>query len=82
MAVVTFYGPLSDIMGRTRIVDIGAKAVSIRSILARLEEEEPALRETLARLRVSIAMNNQMTSPDAMATETDDIAILPPFSGG
>jgi len=82
MAVVTFYGPLSDIMGRTRIVNIGAGGASIRSILARLEEDEPALRDALERMRVRCAKNDVMTSPDALVAEADEVAILPPFSGG
>ncbi|MEK7265092.1 MAG: MoaD/ThiS family protein [Pseudomonadota bacterium] len=82
MATLTFYGPLSDIMGRKRVVEIGPHPVSIRSLVARLEDEAPELRAALSRMRVNYARNNAMVSPEEMASEGDDIALLPPFSGG
>ena len=82
MVTLTFYGPLSDIMGRKRIVDIGAGPVSIRSLVARLEEDDPEFRAALLRMRVNYARNNVMASADEIAADGDDIALLPPFSGG
>lgn len=82
MATLTFYGPLSDVMGRVRAVDIGAGPVSLRALVARLEAETPELRDALSRTRVSYAVNNVMASPDATVGDGDDIALLPPFSGG
>ncbi len=82
MATLTFYGPLSDIMGRKRAVEIGTEAVSIRGLIGRLEEDNPELRAALSRMRVNYARNNVMTSLEDMVSEDDDIALLPPFSGG
>lgn len=82
MAVMTFYGPLSDIMGRKRVIDIGAGPVSIGALVARLEENDPDFRDALLRMRVRYAKNNAMASADELVSDGDEIALLPPFSGG
>lgn len=82
MAVMTFYGPLSDVMGRKRVIDIGAVPISIGALVARLEESDPDFRAALLRMRVRYARNNLMASADEMVSDSDEIAFLPPFSGG
>ncbi len=82
MATVTFYGPLSDIMGRKRAVEIGAGGMSIRGLIEWLEAGEPEFRTALARMRVKFARNDEIASPEDMVSDGDDIAVLPPFSGG
>lgn len=82
MATVTFYGPLSDIMGRTRAVEIGAGQISLRSLVDRLAKDHPELGVALERMRVTYARNNVIASPDDFVEDGDDIALLPPFSGG
>lgn len=82
MATVTFYGPLSDIMGRKRAVEIGAGGVSIRGLIERLEAGEPELQAALARMRVKFTRNDEMVSLEDWVSDGDDVAVLPPFSGG
>lgn len=82
MATITFYGPLSDIMGRKRSVEIDAGGASIRGLIETLEQEEPEFRAALSRMRIKFARNDEIASPDDEVFDDDDIAILPPFSGG
>lgn len=82
MATITFYGPLSDIMGRKRSVEIGAGGVSIHGLIETLEQGEPEFRAALARMRVKFARNDVIASPEEKVFDGDDIAVLPPFSGG
>lgn len=82
MATVTFYGPLSDIMGRKRALEIGAGGVSVAGLIETLGTDEPELRSALVRMRVKFARNDKIVSPDETVFDGDDIAVLPPFSGG
>lgn len=82
MATITFYGALSDIMGRKRSVEIGAGGVSIGQLVETLELEAPEFRAALSRMRIKFARNDVIASPDEKAFDGDDIAVLPPFSGG
>lgn len=82
MATITFYGPLSDIMGRKRAVEIGAGGVSLRRLIEMLEQGEPELKAALARMRVKFARNDEIALPEEKVFDGDDIAVLPPFSGG
>lgn len=82
MATVTFYGPLSDIMGRKRAIEIEAGGVSLRGLIERLEADEPEFRAAVARMRVKYARNDGIASLDDIVSDGDDIAVLPPFSGG
>jgi molybdopterin converting factor small subunit len=82
MAAITFYGPLSDIMGRNRSVEICAGGVSIRGLIETLEQGEPEFRAALSRMCVKFARNDVIVAPDEKVFDGDNIAVLPPFSGG
>ena len=77
---VLFFGVLKDIVGRAEeSVEIGAG-----STLASLFELYSERYETLRDKRSSIlfAKNREFATPDATLAENDEVAFLPPVSGG
>jgi molybdopterin synthase catalytic subunit len=56
------------------------EGASIREVIARYETQIPQLRQSLNSL--ALAVNQQYTGPDTKLKEHDEVALLPPVSGG
>jgi molybdopterin synthase sulfur carrier subunit len=81
MAKVLMLGRLRDVAGwRERTLDAPPATVSaLRALLAR---EDPVLGEALAGRGVQAAVNKALVRADAAIAPGDEIAFLPPMSGG
>jgi len=77
---VLFFGMLKDLAGKESDVVELDEGASMRDLLAHYEAQIPRLREALPSL--ALAVNQQYAGPDAMLKENDEIALLPPVSGG
>jgi molybdopterin converting factor subunit 1 len=77
---VLFFGVLKDIVGRAE----ETADVAPHSTLANVFEMYSERYETLRDKRPSIlfARNREFSTPDALLSENDEIAFLPPVSGG
>ena len=79
MARVLMFGRLVDVAGwRERIV-AGDRLSGLRSAIG---ERQPELARTLAADAVSVIVNDVLTRGDAAVTDADEVAFLPPMSGG
>jgi molybdopterin synthase catalytic subunit len=77
---VLFFGMLKDLVGKasdTLDLDQGA---SVADLLAHYETQIPRLRESLPSL--ALAVNQEYASADTKLRSNDEVAILPPVSGG
>jgi len=81
MAKVLMLGRLRDVAGwRERTLDAPPRTLSaLRALLA---QEDPALGEALAGKGVQAAVNKALVRADAALSPGDEIAFLPPMSGG
>jgi molybdopterin converting factor subunit 1 len=78
--LVLFFGVLKEVAGRSsEIVELGEDSTA-QSVLAKLTEKYPRIRESLA--SIAIAVNQQYCGPDTKLRDGDEIALLPPVSGG
>lgn len=82
MIKVAFFGALGDIMGRERTIDIDGKPATIRAIVDILCAGNESFAAAFEKSRVKVALNNSIASLDEKVGDGDEIAILPPFSGG
>lgn len=82
MARLLFFGALGDAMGRQRNVDISADTRTVGMLIARLSAGDPVAAATFARTRIKVAVNEAIVSEDCAISNDDEIAFLPPFSGG
>jgi MoaE-MoaD fusion protein len=77
---VLFFGMLKDIVGKpVDVVDLPDGA-SVRNVLALYESQIPRLKESLPSL--ALAVNQQYAGPDTKLKADDEVALLPPVSGG
>ena len=81
MAKVLMLGRLRDVAGwRERTFDtLPATLSALRALLA---QEDPALGEALAGKGVQAAVNKSVVRADTAIGPGDEIAFLPPMSGG
>src|ERR1035437_1108298 len=77
---VLFFGILKEMIGKSAdLIDLPDGA-SLRDVLARYELQIPRLKESLPSL--ALAVNQQYSGPDTKLNEGDEVALLPPVSGG
>jgi molybdopterin synthase sulfur carrier subunit len=76
---VLLFGRLADVAG-WRERDFEAESVS--ALKAALSAEGPAVAEALSGAGVNAAVNQRIVLGDAPLTTGDEVAFLPPMSGG
>lgn len=81
MAKVLLLGRLRDVAGwRERTFD--PPPATLSGLRALLSKDDPALGEALAGKGVQAAVNKVLTRDDLALNPGDEIAFLPPMSGG
>jgi len=77
---VLFFGVLKELAGKSAD-DIDLRdGASVRDVLLHYESRIPQLKASLS--SVALAVNQQYASPDEQLQPDDEIAMLPPVSGG
>jgi len=76
---LVFLGRLQDAAGGTQRLVEAAAGATVAEMIAALE---PALAGELAGERVRVAVNGTLASRAAAVADGDEIAFLPPVSGG
>ena len=77
---VLFFGILKQIAGKSADEIDLPDGASVRDVLARYESQMPRLKESLPSL--ALAVNQEYAGPDTKLKPDDEIALLPPVSGG
>jgi molybdopterin synthase catalytic subunit len=77
---VLFFGVLRDLAGKSSDSLQLPEGGSVRDVLTQYEREIPALKKHLS--SIALAVNEQYASPDTQLKADDEIALLPPVSGG
>ena len=77
---VLFFGQLKDITGRSEDSVELPSGASLESIFDRYATEYPRMRDL--RSSIVIARNHQFANPSTLIAEGDEVAFLPPVSGG
>jgi len=77
---VLFFGVLKEMVGKSvDLIDLADGAL-VRDVLAVYESQNPSLKESLQSL--AVAVNQEYAGPDTKLKPNDEIALLPPVSGG
>ena len=77
---VLFFGVLKDLVGKAGdTLDLGDEA-SVGDVLAHYKTQIPRLRESLPSL--ALAVNQEYASAETKLKSNDEVAMLPPVSGG
>jgi molybdopterin synthase catalytic subunit len=77
---VLFFGVLKDIVGKSEdLIDL-SEGVSVRDVIVHYESRFPRLKESMPSL--AFAVNQQYAGVDTKVKPDDEVALLPPVSGG
>ena len=77
---VLFFGMLKELVGRNADEMDLPEGSCVSDLLAHYQSRVPALKASLPSL--ALAVNQQYAAPDTKLKEEDEIALLPPVSGG
>lgn len=73
---VYFFASVSEITGVSQIEQAGFEELG--DLISELEQTYPELR----RIKYAVAVNHEIVSLNKVLSPDDEIALLPPFSGG
>jgi len=77
---VLFFGMLKDLAGKPSDTLDLREGATVRGLLAHVESQIPRLKDSLASL--AVAVNQQYAAPETELKADDEVALLPPVSGG
>jgi MoaE-MoaD fusion protein len=77
---VLFFGVLKEVLGMSADATELPSGATIRDLLAHYEAKAPALKRWLPSLAISL--NQRYASPETVLNPDDEVAFLPPVSGG
>jgi molybdopterin synthase catalytic subunit len=77
---VLFFGLLKEVLGRASEALELPEGSTVADVLSHYESEAPKLREMLP--SVALSVNQHYTGPGAVLAQGDEVALLPPVSGG
>ena len=81
MITVKLFAILKDRVGRDE-VKITAANGTVADLLQQVSREYPALSDILAPGRIVVSVNHEFVKQDAPIRDGDEVAFMPPFSGG
>jgi len=77
---VLFFGVLKDLAGKASETIELSDGMSVRAMVAHCSSAKPELQKHFQSL--AVAVNQQYASPDTTLNDGDEVALLPPVSGG
>ncbi len=81
MITVRLFAMLKDKAGTAELI-FDEHPATVRELLTAVEHRVPALANALSCERILIAVNQEFVREDASLKDGDEIALMPPFSGG
>ncbi len=83
MLKVKLFGMLKTLVpgGKELGLDLPAGS-QIHDLVAKLQSENPDLGDLLLKKKVLVSVNQEIAHWDTVLSDTDEIALLPPFAGG
>lgn len=83
MARLLFFGKLVDVAGaRTRNWPLGDAEITVNGLLSLIERNDTTLGAALSDQSVRFIVNEMMATGETTISDEDEIAFLPPVSGG
>jgi molybdopterin synthase catalytic subunit len=81
MIIVKLFAILKDIVG-TGEIKISTSPTTVSELLQQLSNHYPELSPILSRGGILISINQEFAKPDSQLKDGDEVALMPPFSGG
>lgn len=81
MIIVKLFAIMKDRVGRDEL-KMNAANGTVEDLLRKVAQEYPALSDVLASGRIVVSVNQELVKLDARVKDGDEVALMPPFSGG
>ncbi len=81
MITVRFFAILKDRAGRD-VVTLDFSSGTVSELIGHVIREYPSLSELVKLDRILIAVNQEFVKQDTLVQDGDEVALMPPFSGG
>ena len=81
MIKVKLFAMLKDRAGTAEVL-LEDRPATVKDLLSLIAGRFPALAESLSCGRIMVAVNQEFVRPDTPLSDGDEVALMPPFSGG
>ena len=81
MITVKLFAIIKDRIGRDELKMNSANG-TVADLLGQIAQEHPALSDILVPGRIVVSVNHEFVKQDAPIRDGDEVALMPPFSGG
>ena len=81
MITIKLFALLKDKAGRDEL-HINSRACTVTELLKEVSDEYPALSGLISRGRILTSVNQEFVKGEAPVRDGDEVALMPPFSGG
>lgn len=58
------------------------KSITVRDLLKIIKERIPAIKDLVMEGKGMVAVNHEVAKPDTIVKDGDEVALIPPVSGG
>lgn len=81
MIKIRFFAGIKEVVGKEEI-RLDYKAGSVADLIKALEKDIPKFADALKKIKAMVAVNLEMAGMDTLVKDGDEVAFVPPFSGG
>jgi len=82
MVTVRFFALLKEMAGKEELEFPLKGEMFLKDFMDRLKDTMPEIVEMARKRRVLVSVNQEFATMDTIIKDGDEIALLPPFSGG
>lgn len=81
MIIIRFFAGIKEKVGKEEVL-LDSTGGSVADILSLIEKDIPKISEILLSFKTMVAVNHEMAGMQTLVRDGDEIAFIPPFSGG
>lgn len=78
---IRVFGILATTLG-TSTIELDSPPRTVAALLHKIATDHPDVAPFLQKQKVAVAINHEFAAHDAHISEADEVALLPPVSGG
>jgi molybdopterin converting factor subunit 1 len=82
MISVKYFANLKEVAGKESEELTASDGMKLKDLCNQLENSQSQIVEMIRQKNVMVAINQEMANMDSVIKDGDEIAFLPPFSGG
>jgi len=83
MAQIKLFGMLKTLVAGSTMLNIPlSEGALVKDLIAAVHQQYPRLGELLNQKKVVVSVNQEIAHWETVLTDSDEIALLPPFAGG